>query len=156
LRPVEEVARQAREIVGLFERDNADVLVGEVHHIGATSMPFGHTKGDVDVNVRVEDAAFAALVAALRKRFDVAQHENWTPTFASFSTGRYSLPLGVQVTVIGSESDFLLELRDRMLAEPDLLQEYDGRKLSAASLGAGAYWEAKNAFLQELVSDAGR
>lgn len=151
LRAVQEVAPRARETVRLFEQDNADILAGEVHHIGATAMPSGHTKGDVDVNVRVEEAKFNTLVAALRERFDVAQHENWTPTFSSFLTDRYSLPLGIQVTVIGSESDFLLALRDRMLTEPDLLREYDERKLRAAARGAAAYWEAKNSFLQELL-----
>jgi GrpB-like predicted nucleotidyltransferase (UPF0157 family) len=158
LRDVQEVASRARETVTLFEQENADILAGDVHHIGATAMPFGHTKGDVDVNVRVEEAKFTALVAALRERFDVAQHENWTSTFASFSTDRYSLPLGIQVTVTGSESDFLLALRDRMLAQPDLLREYDERKLRAAARGAAAYWDAKNAFLQELLQtrDASR
>ncbi|MEP6978250.1 MAG: hypothetical protein ABI948_09385, partial [Thermoleophilia bacterium] len=78
-----------------FEQENGDVIAGEVHHIGATAMPFGHTKGDVDVNVRVEQAAFTTQVDALRGRFDVAQHENWTPTFASFSTDQYALPLGI-------------------------------------------------------------
>lgn len=152
LRDVQEIAQRAQEVVTRFEQENGDVLAGEVHHIGATAMPFGQTKGDVDVNVRVEAAKFAALVAALRERFDVAQHENWTATFASFSTDRYALPLGIQVTVRGSDSDFLLALRDRMLAEPDLLREYDERKLSAAALGPAAYWEAKNAFLQELLA----
>lgn len=152
LRAVQEVAEQAREVVTRFQVDNADILDGEVHHIGATALPFGHTKGDVDVNVRVEEAAFPVLVAALRERFDVAQHENWTPSFASFSTGRYSLPLGIQVTVIGSRGDFLLALRDRMLARPDLLRESDKRKLGAAALGAAAYWDAKNSFLQELLA----
>jgi GrpB-like predicted nucleotidyltransferase (UPF0157 family) len=152
LHDVQEVAGQARELVSQFQEDNADILDAEVHHIGATAMPFGHTKGDVDVNVRVEDAMFPALVEALRERFDVAQHKNWTPSFASFSTDRYSLPLGIQLTVIGSGGDFLLALRDRMLARPDLLREYDKRKLGAAALGAAAYWDAKNSFLQELLA----
>lgn len=91
-------------------------------------------------------------VDALRGRFDVAQHEHWAPTFASFSTDQYALPLGIQVTVIGSAADFLLTLRDRMLAEPNLLRDYDERKLRAAPLGAAAYWEAKDAFLRELLA----
>jgi GrpB-like predicted nucleotidyltransferase (UPF0157 family) len=65
---------------------------------------------------------------------------------------RYSLPLGIQVTVIGSADDYLLALRDRMLAQPDLLREYDKRKLRAAARGAAAYWDAKNAFLHELLA----
>ncbi|MDQ5819816.1 MAG: GrpB family protein [Actinomycetota bacterium] len=149
---MEEIAQQAQDVVTRFVRDNADILDADVHHIGATAMPFGHTKGDVDVNVRVEETRFPGLVTALRERFDVAQHENWTPAFASFSTDRYALPLGIQVTVSGSEGDFLLRLRDRMLAQPDLLREYDQRKLSAAARGAAAYWDAKNSFLRELLA----
>jgi GrpB-like predicted nucleotidyltransferase (UPF0157 family) len=152
LRDIHEIAQAARELVARFEQENADILGGEVHHMGATAMPFGHTKGDVDVNVRVEGARFAALVAALEERFDVAQPENWTPTFASFSTDRYPLPFGIQVTVIGSADDFLLALRDRMLAEPDVLREYDELKLRAAPLGADGYWEAKDAFLREVLA----
>src|SRR5262245_49118787 len=116
---VRELASAAEEVVAAFERDHADLLGhAEVHHIGATSLPAGHTKGDVDVNVRVEEARFDRLVAALGERLAVAQPENWTPTFASFAADAYQLPLGVQVTVVGSDSDFLLALRDRLRADP--------------------------------------
>ena len=101
-----------------------------VHHIGATSLPFGHTKGDVDVNVRVDRAHFPGLVDALSLRLAIAQPEHWTPTFASFSTPVYALPLGVQVTVAGSSEDFLLALRDRLRDDPDLLQRYDEAKVA--------------------------
>ncbi|HZQ80638.1 MAG TPA: GrpB family protein [Gaiellaceae bacterium] len=149
---VHEVAGAARTVVARFERDFAAELAHvEVHHIGATSLPFGHTKGDVDVNVRAGADAFAPLVAALRARLEEAQRENWTPSFASFSTGAYELPLGIQVTVIGSPDDFLLALRDRMRADAALLQRYDECKLAAAAAGADAYWAAKNELLQGLL-----
>ena len=60
------------------------------------------------------------------------------------------MPLGVQVTVIGSADDFLLGLRDRLRADPELLRRYDEVKAAAAAGGADAYWEAKDRFLQEL------
>ncbi len=123
-----------------------------MHHIGATSLPFGHTKGDVDVNVRVGEAQFPAVVNALGKRLAVAQPENWTAAFASFSTNAYALPLGVQVTVIGSSDDFLLALRDRMRADASLLRRYDDMKVAAASGGADAYWKAKDALLREVLT----
>jgi len=148
---VEGIAPAAREVVASFERDFADVLADvEVHHIGATSLPFGHTKGDVDVNVRVAEPGFSAVVAALDERLAKAQPENWTATFASFSASGYALLLGVQVTVIGAADDFLLVLRDRMRSDPSLLRRYDEAKVAAASDGAAAYWSAKDAFLREL------
>jgi GrpB-like predicted nucleotidyltransferase (UPF0157 family) len=83
----------------------------------------------------------------------VAQPENWSESFASFSTDAYQLPLGVQVTRIGSTDDFLLDLRDRMRADPSLARRYDDAKTAAAPAGAEAYRNAKNTFLRELLTD---
>lgn len=152
---VREIAVEAERVVASFGRDYDDLLAGaEVHHIGATSLPFGHMKGDVDVNVRVEEAHFASLVGALRERLAVAQPENRTTAFASFSADGYSLPLGVQVTVIGSDSDFLLRLRDHMRANPEALERYDELKLATASDGPEAYWQAKDRLLRELLAES--
>jgi GrpB-like predicted nucleotidyltransferase (UPF0157 family) len=154
LRSVLAIAPLAEEVVNRLRRDLADVVDAEVHHIGATAMSFGHTKGDVDVNIRVERADFSAVVAALKERFAVAQPENWTPTFASFSSDRYALPLGIQLTALGSADDHLLSLHERLRADPGLVQQYDEIKRAAAPRGATAYWEAKNAFLQRLLAES--
>jgi GrpB-like predicted nucleotidyltransferase (UPF0157 family) len=151
---VQVIAATARDVIAQFERDFADALAdAQVHHIGATALPFGHTKGDVDVNVRVDDAQFPITVTALRGRLSAAQPENWSETFASFAAEGYELPLGIQVTIIGSNDDFLLALRDRMRADPSLLRRYDEIKVGAASNGAEAYWKAKDELLREILAD---
>jgi GrpB-like predicted nucleotidyltransferase (UPF0157 family) len=151
---VQEIAPVARRVISQFERDFSDVLAhSQVHHIGATSLPFGQTKGDVDVNVRVDEAQFPVTVTALGERLTVAQPENWSETFASFSAEGYYLPLGVQVTVVDSNDDFLLALRDRMRADPSLLRRYNEIKVAAASEGAEAYWKAKDELLRENLGD---
>jgi hypothetical protein len=67
---VGEVRRAADDVVSAFAADFSPALVGaEIHHIGATALPSGHTKGDVDVNVRVGEADFARCsVGAARGR----------------------------------------------------------------------------------------
>jgi GrpB-like predicted nucleotidyltransferase (UPF0157 family) len=151
---VREIAPAARRVIAQFERDFADALAhAQVHHIGATSLPFGHTKGDVDVNVRVDETRFPITVAVLGKRLSAAQPENWSESFASFSAEGYELPLGVQVTSIGSRDDFLLALRDRMRADPSLLRRYDDVKVAAASDSAEAYWRAKDRLLRGILAD---
>jgi GrpB-like predicted nucleotidyltransferase (UPF0157 family) len=148
---VAEVKDAAADAVAAFEAEWRTRLGGaEIHHIGATALPSGRTKGDVDVNVRVPEARFAAVVEVLSSQLTVAQPQNWTPTFASFSVPGSTLPLGVQVTVIGSASDFLLALRDRLRADPSLRRRYDEVKAAAAAGGADAYWGAKDRFLREL------
>lgn len=150
---VQEIAATAQRVVARFEREFAGLLEQtEVHHIGATALPFGHTKGDVDVNVRVDRSRFAHMVAALGQRLEAAQTENWSEGFASFSTDAYTLPLGIQVTSIGSSDDFLLALRDRMRADPALLRRYDDAKLAAAGRGAEAYWLAKDTLLRQILA----
>jgi GrpB-like predicted nucleotidyltransferase (UPF0157 family) len=148
---VEEVQRAADGVVSAFTAEFSPELGGaEIHHIGATALPSGLTKGDVDVNVRVDEAGFPRVVDLLSARLTIAQPENWTSTFASFSADGGSLPFGVQVTVIGSPDDFLLALRDRFRRDPELLRRYDEVKQAAAGADPAAYWQAKDEFLREL------
>jgi GrpB-like predicted nucleotidyltransferase (UPF0157 family) len=147
---VAEVQGAADDVVSAFAADFSALVGGEIHHIGATALPFGRTKGDVDVNVRAGEADFPRVVDALSARLAIAQPENWTATFASFSADGYALPLGVQVTVIGSSDDFLLALRDRLLRDPELLRRYDEAKRASAGAGPAAYWRAKDDFFRRL------
>ena len=115
LRPVDSVAGEVERVLAELRRELSTLAPGVcAEHIGATSMPDGVTKGDVDVNLRVERDRFDRVVRSLSDRFVVAQPQNWTGTYASFSDIRSGLPIGIQVTVEGSEDDFLVELRDRM------------------------------------------
>jgi GrpB-like predicted nucleotidyltransferase (UPF0157 family) len=153
LRDISEFAEAADCMFERFLRVYSSLLPGvEIHHIGATAMPFGHTKGDVDLNIRVAAPDFTYVVEVLRRTCRVAQPENWTETFASFACDGYELPLGIQLTQVDSESDFLLALRDRLRSDAALLRGYDDCKLNAAPDGPEAYWRAKDAFLGAVIS----
>jgi GrpB-like predicted nucleotidyltransferase (UPF0157 family) len=154
LTPVSDVLPQAERILSrVLTQLGALLPDAELHHIGATALPGGVTKGDVDVLVRVSPARFPAAVEALRRVFAVRQPDNWTAQFASFGddTG-YELPLGVQVVVRDSGADFLLFLRDHLRANPDVLAEYNRLKSAHAHDGAEGYWQAKDAFFGRILA----
>jgi 2'-5' RNA ligase len=152
LRPVEELAPVVVRVLEDLERELGALVPGvTVEHVGATALPDGLTKGDVDVSLRVTGNEFDAVVAALSAHFEVAQPHNWTATFASFATDRWQLPVGVQVSVFGSADDFLVVLRDRMRADRELRRRYDRVKRDAAPKGRDAYWRAKEEFLRDLL-----
>jgi len=157
LGPVAAVAAGADTIVANVESWLRQRLPDcQIEHIGATSMPDGVTKGDVDVNIRVSQQDFANVVDILRRCYDVAQPDNWSPTYASFSDPSHDLPVGLQVTVVGSSDDFLVDLRDLMRADAQLRRDYDGVKSGAASLGPDGYWAAKNDFLEPILAQIAR
>lgn len=152
LRPVSEVAPLAGEIVAEVATELRELVPDcNIEHIGATALPDGVTKGDVDVNIRVPSSSFGRAVEMLTAQFAVAQPQNWTQTYASFSDPDRALPLGLQVTVIGSPDDFLVKLRDLMRNDPLLRRDYDRCKTLAAQLGGRGYWEAKNRMLQDFL-----
>jgi GrpB-like predicted nucleotidyltransferase (UPF0157 family) len=148
---VADVRAAAEAVVEAFGLVASRLMPGaEVHHIGATALPTGLTKGDVDVNVRVGADGFTRAVDVLRRHYERAQPHNWTSTYASFKAGSYALPLGIQLTVIGSPDDFLLALRDAMRSRRAVLDAYNDCKRRAAALGPDGYWRAKDAFLSAL------
>src|SRR5262249_28551020 len=137
LTPTTELVAAADEIVAELEASLRELLPGcRVEHIGATALPDGMTKGDVDINIRVSEEEFPRTVETLHRQFPMAQPHNWTESFASFSDTSRALPVGLQVTVLGSRDDFLVPLRDLMRRDAALRERYDRVKRDAAHLGA--------------------
>ncbi|MFO1449867.1 MAG: GrpB family protein [Opitutaceae bacterium] len=126
---------------------------GEFHHIGATAIPGSLTKGDVDVLLRVDALDFPASAAALQRRFEINQPENWTDVFASFKDElSFPFPLGVQLVVKESEYDFFLFLVDYFTSNAAHLAEYNRIKQESALLGADEYRNAKERYLTPIVA----
>jgi GrpB-like predicted nucleotidyltransferase (UPF0157 family)/N-acetylglutamate synthase-like GNAT family acetyltransferase len=154
LHPIHELASEVARVLEDAEGELQSLVPGiELHHIGATSMPDGLTKGDVDVNLRLPPDRFEQVVAALSTRFDIAQPQNWTSTYASFSDDGMLLPLGIQVTVEGSDDDFLVSLRDELRDDAALRRRYEQIKREAAPAGRDAYWFAKDNFLRGILRE---
>jgi GrpB-like predicted nucleotidyltransferase (UPF0157 family) len=157
LQPVAALAATIRAVLEGLRADLASLASlapgVAVEHVGATALPDGLTKGDVDVALSVPLDRFGPVVEALTERFSIAQPQNWTATYASFADDGRDLPVGIQVSVAGSADDFLVALRDRFAGDASLRRRYDAVKTEAAPRGPAVYWEAKNAFLQTLLAD---
>ena len=92
-------------------------------------------------------------MSVLLRLYDVNQLENWSETVASFKDDdSFSLKLGIQLTVRGSQDDFFLAIRDLFREDSDLVQEYDDLKREFEGKSMEAYWAAKTAFLSRLLS----
>lgn len=124
----------------------------DVQHIGGTAVPGLLTKGDLDINVRVDKETFPLAVEALRKLYVVNQPENWTDAFASFKDDTsFVLPLGIQVTVVGSPEDHFIKHRDAFLRDSTLVKKFNDLKRKFDGRDMASYRSAKAKFLEEIT-----
>lgn len=151
----DEVREEAEQ---LFSKEREKILRlipdADIQHIGGTAVPGLLTKGDLDINVRVNKGDFIAAVEILRKHYEINQPEHWTDAFASFKDDTsYVLTLGIQVTVIGSSDDHFVKHRDALRSDPALVEEFNKLKRAFDGKDMESYRKAKGEFLKTLPTE---
>jgi GrpB-like predicted nucleotidyltransferase (UPF0157 family) len=123
-----------------------------IEHVGSTSLPDGLTKGDLDVQVRIDAGAYDAACAALAAIYE-PNPGGFTDGGRSFKDDATDPPLGVHVTIIDGPSDIQHRQRDLLRARPDLRAEYDAIKRAFHGGDMDAYREAKDPFFARLRTE---
>lgn len=122
----------------------------DIQHVGSSAIPNSITKGDLDIQVRVEANIFPKAVEELSRLYDLNKGSTKTQTFRAFKDDSSVPPLGVQLTVINSELDFFWKFRDVLLMNDKYRQEYDELKRKYEGKDMDLYREAKNQFFEML------
>ncbi|GJD80074.1 GrpB family protein [Methylobacterium gregans] len=123
-----------------------------IEHVGATAEPGCLGKGDLDIAVQVPSDLFAACRAILAQRYADNPGSVRTADFAAFCDAAAEPPLGIQLVAIGSEFDLFVRFRDRLRAEPDLVERYNALKRAHAGRSMAAYRAAKADFIVAVLS----
>ena len=126
----------------------------DVQHVGSTAVPGTLTKGDLDLQVRVEPGSFAAAERALGGAYAWNTGSSHLPgIFAAFCAPVGSMDVGVQLTAIGSEVDTFWRFREVLRARPDLRHAYDNLKRGHQGGSMAVYRAAKGAFFERLRAE---
>ncbi|MDQ0175220.1 GrpB family protein [Bacillus chungangensis] len=123
----------------------------DVQHVGSTAIPNSLTKGDLDIQVRVISGQFFEAVDSLSALYELNEGSIKTDRFRAFKDDSTIPPLGVQLTVIGSEHDFFWKFRDVLLRNDHYRKEYDELKKKYEGKAMDDYRKAKNEFFQRLM-----
>ena len=122
----------------------------EIQHIGSTAIPTSITKGDLDINVRVQKENFKPAIETLKNHYEINQLENWTENFASFKSKISGVDFGVQLTIVGSSTDDFVKLRDILIKNPDLIKEFNLMKQTYNGKDMEEYRKEKGKFFERL------
>lgn len=148
-------ARAAWRLFATVRAELAACLPAEVaiEHVGATSVPGCLGKGDLDIAVRVPLGRFGACRSALGRRYADNPGSVRTPAFAAFCDEAADPPLGIQLVAVGSDLDAFVRFRDRLRAEPDLVERYNALKRAHAGRCMSAYRAAKADFIDTVLAE---
>ncbi|MFP7474194.1 GrpB family protein [Niallia taxi] len=123
----------------------------DVQHVGSTAIPKSLTKGDLDIQVRVSYQHFSRAVQILSFLYESNNGSVKTEFFRAFKKDSTIPPLGIQLTVIGSEYDFFWKFRDILLHNEAYRIEYDNLKREFEGKEMDEYRNQKNIFFQKLM-----
>lgn len=123
----------------------------DIQHVGSTSISNSLTKGDIDIQVRVDQEQFTQAVQVLSAVYESNEGSVKTTEFRAFKDDAAIPPLGIQLTVKGSEFDFFWKFRDVLLQNDKYRVEYDELKRNFEGLEMEAYREAKDHFFSRIM-----
>jgi GrpB-like predicted nucleotidyltransferase (UPF0157 family) len=149
-----------RAAVGqLFARVEAQLSAlipdSDIQHVGSTAIPGCLTKGDLDVQLRVTPDKFEPAKEALSRMYPVNLGGFASEVAISFEDHTSQPSLGIHLTVINGSGDIQWKFRDLLLASAALREEYDQLKRKYHGGSMAEYRDAKAAFVERVLRDAG-
>ncbi len=125
-----------------------------VEHIGASSIPMAVSKGDLDIFVGVDGKELERAVKVLMTLgFNEKPDTLRTPELCMLESASGE-DVAFQVIAKGSEFECFLDFRDKLRANPDLVQQYNALKLSCTGWPEDEYRLKKSAFIEHVLTQA--
>ncbi len=125
----------------------------EIEHVGSTAVPGLLTKGDIDIQVRVPQNAFAQSEQILSAYYPRNENSVRTSDFASFKNAAATPPLGIQLTAAGGQFDVFSKLRDLLRDHPYLIEDFNALKQRHEGRPMEEYRAAKSQWIEALLSN---
>jgi GrpB-like predicted nucleotidyltransferase (UPF0157 family) len=144
--PTEEIFEKAKVVFENQKSELERILPPvDIQHVGSCAVPGMIGKFDVDIQIRVTKEKFSEIVENLKKNYKHKHPEMWTSEFAIFSNNK-EYHIDLVVTVIDSRYDDFYRVRDALIADPNLLKEYNNLKRKFEGKKYAEYREAKMKF----------
>jgi len=150
--PAEQYQAACNELLIRYERDIKKLIPNaRVEHVGASSIPFAVSKGDLDIFVGVElgeleDVIERLTILGFNEKLDTLR----TPELCMLESTS-SDDVALQVVANGSEFECFLRFCDKLRANPELVQQYNTLKMSCEGWPQEEYREKKYDFIEHVL-----
>ncbi|CDT28320.1 conserved hypothetical protein [Vibrio coralliirubri] len=151
--PAEQYQAACNELFVRYERDIKKLIPNaRVEHVGASSIPSAVSKGDLDIFVGVELGELEDVIGRLttlgfNEKLDTLR----TPELCMLESTSAD-DVALQVVANGSEFECFLTFRDKLRANPVLVQQYNTLKMSCEGWSQEKYRAKKSAFIQHVLA----
>ena len=150
--PAEQYQAACNELFIRYERDIKKLIPNaRVEHVGASSIPFAVSKGDLDIFVGVELVELEDVIGRLttlgfNEKLDTLR----TPELCMLESTSGD-DVALQVVANGSEFECFLTFRDKLRAAPSLVEQYNALKMSCEGWSQEEYREKKADFIEHVL-----
>ena len=124
--------------------------LSKIEHIGSSSIPHAISKGDLDIYVEVEQAQFDHAILALKKLGFVEQQDTLRTNELCMLISPHE-EVALQVVVQNSVFQFFMSFRDKLRANPLLVEQYNQLKTHCSDLESEVYRRYKSAFIEHVL-----
>ncbi|MEZ9777291.1 GrpB family protein [Vibrio sp. 10N.261.54.A5] len=151
--PAEQYQAACNELFIRYERDIKKLIPNaRVEHVGASSIPFAVSKGDLDIFVGVdlgelEDVIGRLTTLGFNEKLDTLR----TPELCMLESTSAD-DVALQVVANGSEFECFLRFRDKLRANPALVQQYNTLKMACEGWSQEKYRAKKSAFIEHVLA----
>ncbi|MEZ8698026.1 GrpB family protein [Vibrio lentus] len=151
--PAEQYQAACNKLFVRYERDIKKLTPNaRVEHVGASSIPFAVSKGDLDIFVGVDLGEFEDVIErlttlAFKEKLDTLR----TPELCMLESTS-SDDVALQVVANGSEFECFLAFRDKLRANPVLVEQYNTLKMSCEGWPQDEYREKKSTFIEHVLA----
>lgn len=123
-----------------------------IEHIGASAIPHAVSKGDLDICVIVNKGALEQTRCILLGMGYAEQQDTLrTEQLCMLVSPRTDIDLAIQIIEQGSEFEFFVQFRDILIANPQLVLEYNDLKEKNYKLDEDKYRQLKSEFIERIL-----
>ncbi len=136
----------------LYKELSKNLPWADIEHIGASSVPDAISKGDLDVLVRVSANNFKKTITVLEgSGFQIKQDTHRDHQLCMFESAKFK-DAAIQLIEEGSQYEFFITFRDRLIAHKKLLKSYNNLKMECEGMSEDEYRKRKSEFINRVLN----